>query len=759
MPKIRDWTFGYQATATNTTVTAAIPSCQAGDLLIAILSADTGAQTWSSTGWTQLFSITNTSNLGVMWKIAGASETDPTFTYTAAETTNLHLLAIQDVNTTTPFNGTGGAGTGYRTATNSAARVAMPVLTTTVNDSLLIYINSESGAVVPGVLEGPCTFEDASDGTAHSDGFSWGFKKTAGASPTVYGNKSGTAAGVIATIGISPPSGGATEIPAYCASDASIYIDPIHGTTAYNGNTAFAATATTNFGTTINGRTLSNGTAAAGADVGINSFHSMGQLTGVATSGTYAGAALVLATANKPDVTNKNVLVHVKPSTPKSYQTTDPITKATSKGIVFAMASTAATAFKAWHVHGAGTAWNSASHVPVVINSGATGGLIQTTGTFNPASVLAFGFFESGFTAAPVFQFGSLWALDTTVVAGGTQIVPVDVNGIWKVCSAGKERMSVLQQGAGQALILQPIQLGNGGTDTLILDLGETAIEFPQQYNVGSRNVFYCSADNVAGLTYYAGASDIIRHNNAVVSSKSKFHWRIHASSSASATYDFSGLAIIGAGDVQLRAVTTFSTMSFTSCPAIVQNSALIADSSFNSSYITANNIGNISGCSFTSSGMGHAIEITTAGTYSFAGNTFSGYGVDGTTNAAIYNNSGGAVTINVSGGGSTPTVRNGAGASTTVNNSVTLTISANVTLVGAEVRIYDLDNTPAGSLGTELSGTESNGTATYAYSGSVGNAVWVQIMKPGYEEFGQATTMPTINSTFEIMLKLDTNA
>ncbi|WP_371077832.1 hypothetical protein, partial [Salmonella enterica] len=47
------------------------------------------------------------------------------------------------------------------------------------------------------------------------------------------------------------------------------------------------------------------------------------------------------------------------------------------------------------------------------------------------------------------------------------------------------------------------------------------------------------------------------------------------------------------------------------------------------------------------SASTGHAIEITTPGTYSFSGNVFSGYGATGSTSAAIYNNSGGAVTLN----------------------------------------------------------------------------------------------------------------
>lgn len=44
-------------------------------------------------------------------------------------------------------------------------------------------------------------------------------------------------------------------------------------------------------------------------------------------------------------------------------------------------------------------------------------------------------------------------------------------------------------------------------------------------------------------------------------------------------------------------------------------------------------------------------------------------------TAAAIFNDSGGAVTLNISGGVASPTVRNGASASTTVNNNVDITI------------------------------------------------------------------------------------
>lgn len=102
------------------------------------------------------------------------------------------------------------------------------------------------------------------------------------------------------------------------------------------------------------------------------------------------------------------------------------------------------------------------------------------------------------------------------------------------------------------------------------------------------------------------------------------------------------------------------------------------------------------SNLSFISRGTGHAIYITATGTYAFNNFTYSGYAsTDGTTgNEVIYNNSGGAVTINVT-GGDTPTVRNGTGASTTVNNNVSVTVNVQDVLTN---------------------GTNLNGALVYAY-------------------------------------------
>jgi hypothetical protein len=260
---------------------------------------------------------------------------------------------------------------------------------------------------------------------------------------------------------------------------------------------------------------------------------------------------------------------------------------------------------------------------------------------------------------------------------------------------------------------------------------------------------------------------------------------------STSSTWLTSGAAITGAGTIILNKAITIDRISIDSFGTLdisaltltnstIQNvpdvnNSITLSTSTNVDYCLINTTGLITAgnylcsvtdpsiftyCTFTGSGStGHAIRITSPGTYSFTGNQFNGYGANGSTSAAIVNESGGLVTLNISGGGNTPTYRNISTATTVINNNVTLTITSNVTLVGAEVRIYDLDNAPAGSLGTELSGSESYGSANYAYSGTAGNSIWIQIMKNGYIEFGQQTTMPAVDGEFYALLRQDTNS
>lgn len=795
MPGIRDYASNATTAATGTTLVIPVPTVVENDLLVAILVADTATtETWSSPGWTVLFQNANTSGLAVLYKLAVASEAaDYTFTRSASESFNGRMISIRDVNITYPFGNPA-----VFTAANqaAAAKYALPQVTTTVANSLVLYAVSNSVLGVPSIIEGPATLISGEDGVAESGGDAWTFMPSTGASPSnvTCSNVLATGIGVKAAIQIAPPASGATVIPTYCAADSSQYVDPIHGVTAYNANAALAVTFDTLIGTLINAVTLADAGVAAIADVGINSYHSAGRVTSITGSKNWAGVAIDLAAANLlTTAAGKNILVHTGPSTPGQIQRFP--SAAGRKGTLVALATSFGN-FKAWHVHGRGTPYGYQRDVPLIVNTDNTSGLLQTTGTFDPASIDVIGFATSGSgITTTIWDFYSLWVLDTVTICGGIAAEPMDIPGIVRAAADGHERKSIVQQGANQAIIFQPIQIGNGGTNPVYLDLNSTAIEFPRQYDLAKLQVNYCSVDNVAGITYYAGAGDTIKHRNSVISSPSRYHWRLHASSSTSATYDFSGLSVIGAGTITLaNAITitgltinnystidasslTLNSSTITNVPTANNSITLNTTTAFNSCSINVTTLtaGNyllstatpnkFANCTFTgSASSGHAMRLTAIGTFSLVGNTFTSFGADATTSAAIFNDSGSAITLNISGGGTAPTIRNGAGASTTVVASVDLTIHVENTSQAAieNARVYvTRDSDSSVIINGTLTNSSGNATGS-TVSGAGGVTIRVRKSSAGTTRYVpvQATgTVGSSNLTVNVTMSQDTIA
>lgn len=179
----------------------------------------------------------------------------------------------------------------------------------------------------------------------------------------------------------------------------------------------------------------------------------------------------------------------------------------------------------------------------------------------------------------------------------------------------------------------------------------------------------------------------------------------------ASTVATLTGCVFDSIGATTLRGAVSAYSCTWRRAGQVTQNGALLSGCQFfklpGTAALLCNDPGRVSNCTFTSSGTGHAMQITAAGTYGFGANAFSGYAASNgsTGNEAVYNNSGGAVTLNITGGGSIPSVRNGAGASTTINVSNALTVS-NIA-AGSEARIFDA------SSGNELCGVETIGTST----------------------------------------------
>lgn len=186
---------------------------------------------------------------------------------------------------------------------------------------------------------------------------------------------------------------------------------------------------------------------------------------------------------------------------------------------------------------------------------------------------------------------------------------------------------------------------------------------------------------------------------------------------SANPTFNVVGGTWTDIGIITLRSNSDLDGVTIRGCGQLTLNGGTVQNCLLDSTaQILADTLTPIQNNTFVSPGSGHAIELTAAGTYTFTGNSFSGYGADGTTDAAIYNNSGGAVTINVVGGGDTPTIRNGTGASTTVNNNVSVTLTGMKD--NTEVRVISSDNTTElDGIENAIAGTTDNRSFTFALS------------------------------------------
>lgn len=219
------------------------------------------------------------------------------------------------------------------------------------------------------------------------------------------------------------------------------------------------------------------------------------------------------------------------------------------------------------------------------------------------------------------------------------------------------------------------------------------------------------------------------------------------------ATINFNGCTFNDMGTFTFQSNTSVIDTTFRRCNTIEHNNAnitqcLIVGSPTSTALaaLTTSNPSTITDTEFVSAGTGHAIVITTPGTYTLSGITFTGYGASGTTNAAIYNLSGGTVTLNISGGGSIPTVRNGPSATTNI------VASANVTLTGliadSEVRAY-VGTNPATA--TELAGVESSGTSFNFAQSSGGQQGYIHIIHVNY----QPVLLPITYSSSDVSIPI----
>ena len=176
------------------------------------------------------------------------------------------------------------------------------------------------------------------------------------------------------------------------------------------------------------------------------------------------------------------------------------------------------------------------------------------------------------------------------------------------------------------------------------------------------------------------------------------------------------------------------STCTFNNC--VISGSA---DSATGAMLLDASGSANMSALTFISGGTGHAVYIPNGatGTYGFTDFAFAGYGATTTTDAMVYNDSAGAVTIEQNGTTPSVTYRNGTSATTTVTASYILTMTDLVD--GSQVTIVN------SSTRTELQNSAVTGTGIVTYTHAGGETVDILVMDLDYD--------PNVSSIYDLLL------
>lgn len=734
MPAIKTYITSQTETTANGIV-ADVPASVSGDLILILAVCDTNTTWTTPSGYSLLFDTYNFCDTACFYKISSGSEPATlSIVGSTLDTYNTTAIIVEDVDQTYPLGNPPVFNTGTRASVSSSARV-IPGITTTRDNALCITFASRTGVNNGVFCEGVVQTLEDHVSSSESLTTGWFVQQAAGVVPDIPVSYVGTSGGgVEGMVMVQPPSTGATKMPAYVAADDSLFLNPIIVSSYTNVSTP-STTVDTNFGLIIDGNDVVDAGATIGYILGINpqwGSYLISQIPSVKYR--FAGVEFIFTTP--VDMSTKPLLVHVYPST-------GGVAKALAElehgGISLGVRSNTGTDWKVWSVLGNDSqAVSFERYFPAVIDV-ADNNYLDSSGTLTTDNIQAFAVLSSFSTTGTATQSiiaTGLWLISSTTFAGGSASSSFSFEDIFYIIFSSKFRKSIYKQGKRQYSVFQPLVIGSGVAGTTFFDADATSVEFPQRRNIAEGQGLFNVADNWVGLLYNPGAGDIIRHRNSVISSPSRFHWGLHSSASTSATYDFTRLTIIGAGTVTLnKAITVgrlvlkdYSTLDISSATL---SGCTLADAPTTNDSVTLNGstvltgctidvsrvaAGNrwlsiadpsaISGCSFTGGG-GHALRLTTPGTYSFSGNTFTGFGADGTGGAAILNDSGGVITINIADDGSTPTVKNGTGASTTVQNSVNIVLDNIV--VGSSYYVFETSN-PTNVYG---SGTAESTTVT----------------------------------------------
>lgn len=730
-----------------------MPTHATDDVLVVFITQDANTSiTMNTAGWT-VISTSVTGGTGLVsaaWykKAASASEVA---NITTTDGWIAWVFSIRDVDTTTQLDASSFTGTG-----TAASEFSSTAVTTTTADCFILYCIgmdaiATQGHSDPGVMSiGSADDQGTTATTSACSAAAWYQQRATGATPTPSWTLSASVATTRMTLAFRNKTGGV--IPPYIDDVISpgTKLAVGHHFSTLNGISFPAALSLSNIGPGGSGKTTLYDAAAAIADYGINPYS--GALSSVLPVQAATGVAgYQIDFAASKDLSTGFVMGSVIAANPKMANY---FQGSVADGGMYVAFADASNNYRSYQVLARDSNPNTEGRAVWSIKPSQTTTAYGTSGSMNAAAVTKMLLLSNCPRGAITLYSAEIHKVNTQVIAGGDSNFPVDADGVAKI---GKSfRLSVIQKtGAVGLLTYVPLQIGGG--DSVNFQINAGSLQFPRSSSQSTGELNYHGDSNAIGISYAGKSGDVIKHTNSVVTSPSAYYWEINSAATSSASWDFSGLTIVGA-TVTLRNIMTFADMTFSGCSSITAsgctldsctfsnlpagNNTLTTDSStsigscsINTSTVTAGNYwvstatpNQFTNCIFTGGG-GHAIRITAPGTYNLVGNTFNGFGANGSTGAAIYNDSGGAVTLNITGGGSTPTYRNGTSASTVVNSNINVTVtvqnSSQSPVVGASVYVFKNSDSSV------IINTTTNGSGIATGSTSAGaGAITIRVRK-----------------------------
>lgn len=714
------------------------------DTIFACVTQDLGSTTitTATSGWTDIGTQAASGGSRQAWfrKVcASGSETIPTFSG-ANDDWTVHFYGVRDADTTTPVHDQA------RADWNNISNPSTPALTTTEDNCLILYSFGSDGTAEMITPPSSMVPLEKAVGTGQTSISGFRNQYVAGAVPVITAlHEVATEGGNAWTIAVKNASGGSMGPETTAAMDVIRY----YGNGTWNGNFA----ALSSVAATINGITCSATlpTIATTSSVGDSPWGTATRFTtSSSTTAAFEGAVDTLASA--VDLTD----------TPVSFMLTPETSVATARygpfgiGIIFVDGS------GNWITYQLSTAALLRLRTYFLTLTPGQGTIYdQSASPIDLTDITKIGWFSertASTNTAALYNVKYLMNQTGAILVGGSAESPANNNVLYNSLATGWNLANYAQQqGEGQFLRKQSLQIGDGTSPTYAKFLG-VSVELARTRNAiasKEQNAMFIPKEYAVDLTIRASAADTIDFSSSIFAVSSLQDFLIHASSSPSATYNFGGCSILGYRITNSVAGIVFNGAVFSGTNGITlngggMNGCSVLNSAV-STAVTTNDPENISDTAFTSAGTGHAIEITATGSYAFEGNTFTGYGANATTNAAIYNNSGGAVELVIPAGDPTPTIRNGAGATTTITQppvAITATILTNSRVqlynVTTDAEIYNDFETVTAFEYVPLSGV------------TAGDTIRIRICKKGYLPTEERGVFNAAGLAFLITQELD---